>query len=110
MLQSTRVANLVIPDAIWGRPVISIYQGAFRNAELTSVSISKSVTSIGDGAFLDNRLTSITMGENVNLSRAFPAGFENVYRQNGMMAATYAFTQGTWFCCAHAELALLAQS
>jgi hypothetical protein len=62
---NSRVTYLDIPDTIWGDPVISIREGAFRNAELTDLIISNSVTTIGDNAFRDNRLTSVTIPNSV---------------------------------------------
>jgi hypothetical protein len=62
---SARVADLVIPDTIWGDPVISIGKEAFKNNRLTSVTIGNGVTSISEGAFRDNRLTSVIIPDNV---------------------------------------------
>jgi hypothetical protein len=62
---SARVADLVIPETIWGDPVIWIGQEAFRNTGLTSVTIPNSVTSIGNEAFQNNQLTNIIIGNNV---------------------------------------------
>jgi hypothetical protein len=56
-----RVANLVIPDTIWGDPVISIREGAFQNAGLTSLTIPNIFTSISARAFSDNQLRSVTI-------------------------------------------------
>jgi hypothetical protein len=70
---NNRVANLVIPDTIWGDPVISIREGAFQNTGLSSVTIPGSITSIGAGVFSDNRLMSVTIGNGVTSigARAF---------------------------------------
>ena len=92
-----KVANLVIPSTIWGDPVISIANGAFRNTGLIIVTIPNSVTSIGSEAFLDNKLRSLTIGANVAISsNAFGDGFQffsENYNQNGRKADTYIQSQ-----------------
>ena len=45
--------------------VTSIGEAAFRNNELTSVTIGNSVTSIASLAFYNNKLTSVTIGNSV---------------------------------------------
>ncbi|MEP4889549.1 MAG: leucine-rich repeat domain-containing protein, partial [Aliiglaciecola sp.] len=45
--------------------VTSIGNDAFRNNQLTSVTIGNSVETIGDSAFNDNQLTSVTIGNSV---------------------------------------------
>jgi hypothetical protein len=63
-----RVSELIIPDTIWGDPVISIGNGAFRNIGITNLTIPESVRSINEMAFGDNNeITSISIGENVVL-------------------------------------------
>ncbi|MCL2179598.1 MAG: leucine-rich repeat domain-containing protein [Treponema sp.] len=62
---NSRTANLVIPNSIWGDPVISITEGAFRNNGLTGVTISDSVITIGVEAFANNRITRLHIGSNV---------------------------------------------
>jgi hypothetical protein len=64
-VNNDRTPALLIPDTIWGEPVISIGNGAFRNAGLTRVVIPNSVTAIGDEAFSDNKLTGLTIGSSV---------------------------------------------
>jgi hypothetical protein len=104
--------NLVIPNAIWDNPVISIGKGvfgsksltgvnipnsiisigneAFANNQLTSVIIPNSVTSIGDRTFINNTLDNVTIGENVTLGQnAFGRGFEEFYQNSGRMAGIY---------------------
>jgi uncharacterized protein with HEPN domain len=59
------MANLVIPATIWGDPVISIRNEAFKNTNLTSVIISDGITSISGGAFKDSGLTGVTIANSV---------------------------------------------
>lgn len=59
------VKELVIPDAINGKPVVAIADYAFAKKEISTVTIPDSVTSIGNGAFAENRLTEVTIGDNV---------------------------------------------
>jgi len=62
---AARVADLVIPNTIWGDPIVSIGADAFRNAGLTSVTIPGGVISIGANAFANNSLTSVTIPDGV---------------------------------------------
>ena len=62
---AARVADLVIPNTIWGDPIVSIGADAFRNAGLTSVTIPGGVISIGANAFANNSLTSVTIPNSV---------------------------------------------
>ena len=57
--------NVIIPSTIGGVAVTSIGNDAFRNNNLTSVTIPDSVTSIGRDAFRNNTLTSVTIGSGV---------------------------------------------
>ena len=59
--------ELVIPNAIKGKPVTSIGGGAFSDCiSLTGITIPDGVTSIGNYAFRDcTRLTSITIPDSV---------------------------------------------
>lgn len=54
------VGELIIPDAIWGDPVISIGNEAFRNTGLTKVTIPDIVSSIGNSAFEGNQIFTIS--------------------------------------------------
>jgi len=74
---TAKTNNLVIPDTIWGDPVIYIGREAFKNAGLTSVAIPNSVISIGREAFIDNRLTSIRNGNGVTSIGA--GAFKNAF-------------------------------
>ena len=82
------------PNSIWGDPVVSIGEGAFRNAGLTTVVIPNTVTSIDSEAFSNNKLTSLTIGANVAMkSNSFSGdGFQSFpdhYNLNGRKADTY---------------------
>jgi hypothetical protein len=88
---TTNAGALFIPDTIWGDPVISIGQAAFRNTGLTSVTISDGVTSVGANAFEHNQLTSVTFGStatSVGLNafannRGHSGGFEVALTDHG---------------------------
>jgi len=87
--------NLIIPNIVWGDPVISIGARAFKSAGLTNVTIHNGIRVIGNEAFLDNNnLTSVTIGSNVVMgSNSFGGGgfhaFPENYSQNGRQANTY---------------------
>jgi hypothetical protein len=53
--------DIIIPAKINGKSVVSIGDSAFKNSELTGVTIPDSVTSIGKSAFSSNQLTSVTI-------------------------------------------------
>jgi len=57
--------NVQIPAQIQGIPVVGIGYSAFREKQLTSVTIPNSVTHIGDGAFWGNQLTNVTIPDSV---------------------------------------------
>jgi hypothetical protein len=57
--------NVTIPSSIDGKPVVYIGWAAFKNKQLTSVTIPDSVTSIGSDAFERNQLTSVTIPNSV---------------------------------------------
>lgn len=60
-------AELIIPDAIAGKPVTSISEFAFaEGASLTTLTIGNSVTTIGKYAFYRNsHLTTLTIGNSI---------------------------------------------
>jgi len=119
-----RHRNLVIPSTgYWGQPlgITSIKEDAFRNNQLTRVTIPNGVTSIGKMAFYGNQLTSviipnsvtfigynaftsgnkitsITIGANVILEDlgkgtvVFEGRFDEFYNSNGKRAGTYTTT------------------
>ncbi|MCL2206758.1 MAG: PorT family protein [Fibromonadales bacterium] len=73
--RNAQTAELVIPNAIWGDPVISIGNGAFRNAELTS----------------------ITIGANMVIDESsFPAGFIDSYNIKDKKADVYTYYENKW--------------
>ena len=57
--------------------VTSIESAAFRDNQLTSITIPDSVTSIGVTAFLRNQLTSVTIGDSVTTIGGSAFGFAN---------------------------------
>ena len=63
--ESPIVTELVIPNTIWGDPVISIAKEAFKNVGLTNVTIPISVTSIGKEAFYNNPLQNANVSANI---------------------------------------------
>jgi len=83
--------DLVIPDAIWGDPVLSIGKEAFENAELKSVVIPGSVNYIGEKAFTAFYQESIiTIGANVDMAHnSIGFSFKDCYNRNGKKADTY---------------------
>jgi hypothetical protein len=78
---SKRVTNLIIPDSIWGDPVISVGSRSFSGNRLSSVTISNSVISIDDGAFSNNNMTNFKIGSSVRSIGA--SAFENAFSNDG---------------------------
>ena len=59
--------DIVIPDVINGKKVLSIYMRAFGQKELTSVILSKNIENIGMFAFSWNNLTKINLSKLTNI-------------------------------------------
>ncbi|WP_434305763.1 leucine-rich repeat protein [Clostridium botulinum] len=57
--------DIVIPETIRGEKVTAIEDSAFKNKNLTSVKIPKTIESIGMQAFAKNNLTSIELPESL---------------------------------------------
>ncbi|WP_421617592.1 chitobiase/beta-hexosaminidase C-terminal domain-containing protein [Brevibacillus sp. TJ4] len=57
--------DITIPDTLGGKGVIRIGNTAFRNKDLTSVTIPDSVTTVGESAFASNQLESVTIPDSV---------------------------------------------
>ena len=60
-----RTSDLVIPERIRGREVTFIAGYAFRNKQLTSVSLPSTLRGIGPNAFSNNQITSVTIPNSV---------------------------------------------
>ena len=93
--------DVFIPSTIGGVAVEHIGFDAFLEKYLTSVIIPDSVTSIGDCAFRNNQLTSITIGAGVDIgsdpaTMGINLGFQKVYDDGGKLAGTYNYTGGVW--------------
>jgi len=81
------VTELVIPNTIWGDPVISIGRQAFSNMSLAAVVIPNSVISIGEAAFMDNYLKSIRGGNSVTSIGA--GAFKRAFSVNLLLLPGY---------------------
>ncbi len=79
---STCPSLLVIDNTVIGMPVVSIADRAFRELELTSVTIPEGITSIGYAAFYDNALTDIDLAESVTSIGGF------AFSQNSLTSVT----------------------
>jgi hypothetical protein len=88
--------SVVIPAEIQGNPVTSIGVNAFRNKNLSSVTLPNSVDEIGVNAFAGNRITRISIGANVRLGDVGSdgilgegTGFNTAYANNNNRAGIY---------------------
>lgn len=55
----------VIPDNIYGNPVTAIADSAFKNKELTDITIPNGIAIIGNNAFDENQLTRVVIPNSV---------------------------------------------
>jgi hypothetical protein len=90
--------ELVIPDRIDGIPVTAISNSAFKDKNLTSVSIPDNVKNIGPNAFAGNKLEKVVIGNEVDMmTSAFSPEFINKYLEDPRRAGgTYAFADDKW--------------
>jgi len=104
---NTEKKELIIPNTIWGDPVIFIGEKAFTRLYLGKVTIPKSVIGISQRAFFDNRPnynnppSIITIGANVIMTGEIfghtvdgievrdSTPFTDYYNKNGKKAGTY---------------------
>ena len=93
-------SELIIPDNIWGDPVVSIGVRAFYGKNLTHVTIPNSVRRIGNFAFVQgnglNWILRLTIGANVDVGWGFLGFFEEEYNKNGRKAGAYISRGGGW--------------
>jgi hypothetical protein len=112
-----REKTVAVPDAVGGKPVTAIGNGAFLMNKLTGVTIPDSVTVIEDSAFYGNNLTSVTVpcsvaaigdfafaknpldsvtvGAGVKARKnTFPGNLAKIYTNGGRQAGTYVFVPG----------------
>lgn len=57
--------NVTLPSTIDGIRVTAVGKNAFRDKQLTGVSILTGIITIGEGAFAENKLTSVTLLDSV---------------------------------------------
>jgi hypothetical protein len=57
--------NVTLPSTLDGIKVTTIGKNAFRDKQLTGVTIFTSITTIGEGAFAENKLTTVTLLDSV---------------------------------------------
>lgn len=76
---SQSVSDVVIPERLENKPVVSIQTGAFHNNDdIKSVSLPSSVKVISDGAFSDClNLETVSFGENSNITTIGMSAFKD---------------------------------
>jgi hypothetical protein len=90
--------DLFIPDRIDGVPVTYISNSAFKDKNLTSVSIPDNIKGIGPQAFAGNKLEKVVIGNEVDMvTSAFPPDFIRKYLDEPRKAGgTYTYNDGNW--------------
>jgi len=86
------IRELIIPNTIWGDPVVSIGDKAFWGNYINSVTIPNSVRIIGSLAFSTNNgfiISQITIGANVEF--VDDLSFVSFYKKNDKKAGTYTY-------------------
>jgi len=74
-----RILN--IPNIIWGDPVLTIADSAFKGLNLTDIEIPNGVITIGKDAFSHNNLKSVTIANSItNINEA---AFHNILKTVG---------------------------
>jgi hypothetical protein len=63
--------NVVIPNQVGGLTVVEIGWDAFKDKQMTSITIPNSVTTIEQGAFENNALTSLTLPSSLTTIESF---------------------------------------
>lgn len=92
------VREVVIPARINGVPVTAIGNSAFKDKNLTSVSIPDNVKNIGPNAFDGNDLDKIIIGSEVDMmTSSFPPSFIGKYLlEPSRSGGTYSFLFNKW--------------
>ncbi len=100
---SFRGSNLVAVHFPNDSEITVIGRRAFRENQLTEVTLPGSLTMIGDHAFrLNPNLKKVTIGDDVTIGDAAfgfnrdDNTFRDVYESNGKSAGTYVFIDGNW--------------
>jgi len=98
----TGFSELIIPNTIWGDPVVSIADEAFMHSAIDRLTIPESVRTIGKRAFYNYQYRlypeRITVGANVVLEdSSFGGRFRVFYEENGKKAGTYSEKKGLFF-------------
>ena len=100
---------LVIPDKIAGIQITTLWENAFSEKGLTSVTIPPNIVRIGAETFIGNSLTTIVISENIELQyknwdcdcpvchhESFGTFFDLCYYTNMKKAGTYIYENNKW--------------